>query len=80
MPPSPTPETPPSLLLPRLQPPLCLSSSLSMREVAKKMADVRTDAAILLDAHGQLEGILSDHDVARYVRHRTFRRRHTTFN
>ncbi|CAM9608744.1 unnamed protein product, partial [Laminaria digitata] len=31
------------------------------------MADVRTDAAILLDSHGHLEGIITDNDVARRV-------------
>ena len=30
------------------------------------MAETRADAAILLDSHGQLEGIVSDNDVARY--------------
>ncbi len=48
------------------QPPLCLSSDLSVLEVAKKMAESRADAAILLDGHGQLEGIVSDNDVTRY--------------
>ena len=48
-----------------LQPPLCLPSSLTVLEVAKRMADVRTDAAILLDSHGHLEGIITDNDVAR---------------
>lgn len=38
-----------------------------MLEVAKKMADVRADAAILLDGRGHLEGIVSDNDVARYA-------------
>lgn len=47
------------------QPPLCLSSNLSVLEVAKKMAETRADAAILLDSYGQLEGIVSDNDVAR---------------
>lgn len=48
-----------------LQPPLCLPSSLTVLEVAKRMADVRTDAAILLDSQGHLEGIITDNDVAR---------------
>lgn len=54
-----------ALLLFLLQPPLCLSSNTSVLEVAKKMADVRADAAILLDGRGHLEGIVSDNDVAR---------------
>lgn len=48
-----------------LQPPLCLSSNLSVLEVAKRMRETRADAAILLDSHGHLEGIVSDNDVAR---------------
>lgn len=55
----------PLLLL--LQPPLCLSSKSSVLEVSKKMADVRADAAILLNSRGHLEGIISDNDVARYA-------------
>lgn len=51
-----------------LQPPLSLSSGLTLFEVAKKMADIRTDAAILLDAHGQVEGIVTDHDITRQVK------------
>ncbi|CAN0507379.1 unnamed protein product, partial [Ectocarpus sp. 8 AP-2014] len=49
------------------KPPLCLPSTVSVLEVVKKMADVRTDAAILLDNKGHLEGIISDQDVARRV-------------
>lgn len=36
-----------------------------MLEVAKKMTDFRTDAAILLDQDGRLEGIVTDNDIAR---------------
>ncbi|CAN0160389.1 unnamed protein product, partial [Ectocarpus sp. 6 AP-2014] len=64
-PPKKTDSRPVSMLKPK--PPLCLPSTVSVLEVAKKMADVRTDAAILLDNKGHLEGIISDQDVARRV-------------
>lgn len=48
-----------------VQPPLCLSSELTVFEVAKRMSDVRTDAAILLNGRGHLEGIVTDNDIAR---------------
>lgn len=50
-----------------IQPPLCLSVELSVAQVAKKMAEVRTDAVILLGPQGDMRGILTDHDVARYA-------------
>ncbi|CAN0252056.1 unnamed protein product, partial [Hapterophycus canaliculatus] len=46
------------------KPPLCLSVDLSVAQVAKRMAEVRTDAVILLGQHGDMKGILTDHDVA----------------
>ncbi|CAM9490449.1 unnamed protein product, partial [Ectocarpus sp. 8 AP-2014] len=64
-PPKKTDSRPVSMLKPK--PPLCLPSTVSVLEVVKKMADVRTDAAILLDNKGHLEGIISDQDVARRV-------------
>lgn len=48
-----------------MQPPLCLSMELTVAEVAKKMAEVRTDAIILVGAQGDMRGILTDNDVAR---------------
>lgn len=51
---------------PAVQPPLCLSVELTVAQVAKRMAEVRTDAVILLGQQGDMKGILTDHDVARY--------------
>lgn len=48
-----------------LQPPLCVSVELSVGQVAKKMAEIRTDAVILLGPQGDMKGIMTDHDVAR---------------
>lgn len=50
-----------------VQPPLCLSVELNVAQVAKRMAEIRTDAVILLGQQGDMKGILTDHDVARYV-------------
>lgn len=50
-----------------LQPPLCVSVELSVAQVAKKMAEVRTDAVILLGPQGDMKGIMTDHDVARWA-------------
>lgn len=36
-----------------------------MAQVAEKMAEVRTDAVILLGAQGDMRGIMTDQDVAR---------------
>ena len=60
-------------MLDTVQPPLCLSVELTVAQVAKRMADVRTDSVILLGVHGDMKGILTDHDVARYRNTRTFR-------
>lgn len=49
-----------------VQAPLCLSVELSVAEVATKMAEVRTDAVILLGSQGDMRGIMTDHDVARW--------------
>lgn len=38
-----------------------------MGQVAKKMAEVRTDAVILLGPQGDMKGIMTDHDVARWA-------------
>lgn len=38
---------------------------MTLLEVAKGMADIRTDAAVLLDSHGHVDGIVTDHDIAR---------------
>lgn len=53
------------LCLSSLQPPLCVSVELSVGQVAKKMAEIRTDAVILLGPQGDMKGIMTDHDVAR---------------
>ena len=50
-----------------VQPPLCLSVELTVAQVAKRMAEIRTDAVILLGQQGDMKGILTDHDVARYT-------------
>ena len=50
-----------------LQPPLCVSVELTVGQVAKKMAEVRTDAVILLGPQGDMKGIMTDHDVARWA-------------
>lgn len=47
------------------QPPLCLPLDYSVAQVAVKMAEVRTDAVILLGAQGDMRGIMTDQDVAR---------------
>lgn len=44
---------------------LSLPSYMTILEVAKKMSDFRTDAAILLDQEDRLEGIVTDNDIAR---------------
>lgn len=38
---------------------------LNVAQVAKRMAEIRTDAVILLGQEGDMKGILTDHDVAR---------------
>lgn len=48
-----------------LQPPLCVSVGLTVGQVAKKMAEIRTDAVILLGPQGDMKGIMTDHDIAR---------------
>lgn len=48
-----------------LQPPLCVSVELTVGQVAKKMAEIRTDAVILLGPQGDMKGIMTDHDIAR---------------
>ncbi|CAM9816754.1 unnamed protein product, partial [Sphacelaria rigidula] len=50
-----------------VQPPLCVPVELTVAQVAMRMAEVRTDAAILLGAQGDMKGILTDSDVARKV-------------
>lgn len=46
---------------------MCLSVDLTVAQVAKRMAEVRTDAVILLGQQGDMKGIVTDHDVARHA-------------
>jgi CBS domain-containing protein len=58
-------ERPVSKLRPKA--PITALDSETILEVAKKMANSRVDAALLLDADGALSGIITDNDVTRRV-------------
>ena len=51
----------------RPRPGLFVDSRLSVADAARKMASANTDAALVVSASGQLEGIMTDTDVARKV-------------